>query len=59
MLTVLCGFWEQNLGSLQENPVLLTGKLSLQPLATIFEVLLGFKPRRMPKLWIIVVNCGQ
>jgi hypothetical protein len=30
-----CGYWELNLGALQEQQVLLTDKLSLQPLVGI------------------------
>lgn len=32
----LCGAWESNLGSLEEQPILLTAKPSLQPLRTFY-----------------------
>ena len=32
-----CGFWELNSGPLEEKPVFLTSKLSLQPVFTDFQ----------------------
>jgi hypothetical protein len=36
----LCGFWESNLGALEDQPVLLTTEPSLQPFKTLIFVAL-------------------